>query len=47
MDKINKYKNLIKSVGGNEKTTYDIINYRLGTKEPVRLGTKEPGKRGV
>lgn len=39
MDKINKYKNLIKSVGGNEKTTYDIINYRLGT--------KEPGKRGV
>lgn len=29
MDKINKYKNLIKSVGGNEKTAYDIINNRF------------------
>lgn len=29
MDKINKYKNLIKSLGGNEKTAYDIINDRF------------------
>lgn len=29
MDKINKYKDLIKSVGRNEKTAYDIINNRF------------------